>query len=239
MRKSCSLAHIHLPDGTMSLTWLALWWSIYLLTLFAVLHECKRKIVLDTPRIAVTAMATAVSFAIFQIEIPLAGGIHLTLTPLLGILLGPKLGTFSVLIVNIFSAAMGHGGWGLIGANSLINSIEVFLSYQAFRLVRERMSLFYSGFTAALVGLVVGNFIMIGLILVSGIQGSSLAGTEMISNISLMAAVNVFAAVVESAVTGFTLSYIKRLRPDLLTAHQSDGVAGARVMNDRAQEANR
>ena len=60
MRESRGLAHIHLPDGAMSLTWLALWWSIYLLTLFAVLYECKRKIVLDTGRIAVTAARNVV-----------------------------------------------------------------------------------------------------------------------------------------------------------------------------------
>jgi hypothetical protein len=64
------------------------------------------------------AFITWLSFAIFQVNIPFAGGVHMNLTPLIGILAGPSIGSLIVLIVNILSAAIGHGGWGLIGANT-------------------------------------------------------------------------------------------------------------------------
>ena len=83
--------------------------------------------------ITLAAFCTAAAFAVFQVSIPLFGGVHLNLTPLIGILVGPVIGSFIVLIVNILSAAIGHGGWGLIGANLLVNIIEVIVAYSLFR----------------------------------------------------------------------------------------------------------
>ena len=211
-----ALAHIHLPDGAFSLSFVVVWWLVYLTVLLLVLLRLRRRAALGPLRIAITAMATAVSFAVFQIDVPLFGGMHLNLTPMIGILLGPGLGTLSVFVVNIFSSAVGHGGWGLIGANSLVNSIEVFLSYYMFRLTRTRLGTFSSGVLAAVAGLVTGSLAMIGIIAISGIQGSTLAKTEMLSNLVLLAGANFFVAIIEGIITGFTVVYINRLRPDLL-----------------------
>ena len=219
--KAPDLAHIHLPDGALSLEWLAIWWAVYIIAISAVVYALRKKAVLDPLKISATAMATAVSFAVFQINIPLLGGIHLNLTPLVGILLGPALGAVSIFVVNIFSAAIGHGGWGLIGANSIINSVEVFLGYESFRILKKRLGIFSSGVLAAITALAVGSLVMIGIIAISGIQGSALTMMEIVSNLILLAGVNIFVAVIEGIVTGFTLTYINRLRPDLLTTFKS------------------
>lgn len=215
------MAHIHLPDGALSLEWLVIWWAVYIIAISAILYDLRKNAVLDPLRISAAAMATAVSFAVFQINIPLLGGVHLNLTPLVGILLGPALGAISVFVVNIFSAAVGHGGWGLIGANSIINSVEVFISYESFRILKKRLGVFSSGVLAAIAALTVGSLVMIGIIAISGIQGSALTMTEIVSNLILLAGVNIFVAVIEGIVTGFTLTYINRLRPDLLTTSRS------------------
>jgi cobalt/nickel transport system permease protein len=211
------LAHIHLPDGAFTIEWVAVWWAILLLVLITVLFRMRRKDTSNLSGIAITAMITAVSFATFQISLPLLGGVHLNLTPLVGILLGPGLGILSVFIVNVFSSAIGHGGWGLVGANSLINSVEVSLSYLTFRLLNGRFGTFSSGVGAALVGLLAGSIAMIVVIVVSGIQGSALTRSEIFSNLILLAGVNLFVAAIEGTVTGFALAYVKRLRPDLLS----------------------
>lgn len=211
------MAHIHLPDGAFTIEWVAVWWAILLLVLITVLFRMRRKDTSNLSGIAITAMITAVSFAIFQISLPLLGGVHLNLTPLVGILLGPGLGILSVFIVNIFSSAIGHGGWGLVGANSLINSVEVSLSYLTFRLLKGRFGTFSSGVGAAWGGLLAGNIAMIVVTVVSGIQGSALTRSEIFSNLILLAGVNLFVAAFEGIVTGFALAYVKRLRPDLLS----------------------
>lgn len=59
---------------------------------------------IDNKKITLAAMLTAASFAIFQVSIPLFGGVHINLTSLIGILAGPAIGGIIVLIVNILLA---------------------------------------------------------------------------------------------------------------------------------------
>nr|WP_245800159.1 energy-coupling factor ABC transporter permease [Haladaptatus litoreus] len=74
-----------------------------------------RKGGIKTRQIALAGIGATASFAIFQLNIPVWGGVHMNLTGLVGILAGPLLGA---LVVNIFSAALGHGAVGLLGANT-------------------------------------------------------------------------------------------------------------------------
>jgi cobalt/nickel transport system permease protein len=120
----CPVAHIHLPDGSFTLSWVLFWWLCALVLLGAALLRA-RVSRLGSREIAVAAFLTVAAFVAFLLEIPLFGGVHLNLTPLIGILAGPVLGTLVVLVTNILSAAIGHGGWGLIGANVLVNVSEV------------------------------------------------------------------------------------------------------------------
>jgi cobalt/nickel transport system permease protein len=69
-------------------------------------------------------MIAAASFAVFQINIPFAGGVHMNLTPLIGILTGPAIGSLVVLVVNIFSALVGHEDGGLLGLIPLLISLK-------------------------------------------------------------------------------------------------------------------
>ncbi|MEM3017568.1 MAG: energy-coupling factor ABC transporter permease [Candidatus Bathyarchaeia archaeon] len=215
------MAHIHLPDGALSLGWVLTWWAVYLAATSGIVYTIRRRGSLDPLKIAVAAMATAASFAVFQINIPLLGGIHLSLTPLVGILLGPAFGAVSVFIVNIFSAAVGHGGWGLIGANSVVNTVEVSLSCMSFQTFRKRLSIFSAGALATVAALAVGSLVMVCIVALSGIQGSALSMGETVSNLTLLTAANIFVAAIEGVITGFTLTYLGKLRPDLLSVSGS------------------
>jgi len=210
------VAHIHLPDGSFTLSWVLLWW-ICALALIGVALVLARRRRLGPREITVAAFVTAASFAVFQVEIPLFGGVHMNLTPLIGILAGPVLGSLIVFIVNILSAATGHGGWGLIGANVLVNFSEVITGYLTFRaLKRVTSSLFSRAGVATFAALFVGNIAMIGIILVSGIQGVTQTSLQILTGLSLIAAVNMGVAVVEAFVTCFIVEYIGKVKPDLL-----------------------
>jgi cobalt/nickel transport system permease protein len=149
--------------------------------------------------------------------------VHLNLTPLIGILAGPVLGPLVVLVVNILSAAIGHGGWGLIGANVIVNMSEVLVAYLAFRgLARIIPDLFSRAGIATFAGLFCGNCLMILIILISGIQGATGTPSQMLAGLSLIAAVNMGIAVIEAFLTGMVVRYIGKVRPDLLgvSAHE-------------------
>ena len=127
------MAHIHLEDGSFSLSWVLIWWIAALLLISVALWSLRSKGSKNQKQITIAAFVAAAAFAVFQINIPLFGGVHLNLTPLIGILVGPVLGTLVILVINILSAAIGHGGWGLVGANVLINVSEVIVAYLIFR----------------------------------------------------------------------------------------------------------
>jgi cobalt/nickel transport system permease protein len=211
------LAHIHLGDGSFTLFWVLVWWIAAVCIVGIALYLLRSKTPLDPRKITIAAFVTAAAFAIFQIQIPIAGGVHLNLTPLVGILAGPVLGTLVVFIVNIFTAAIGHGGWGLIGANVLVNFTEVVVAWLVYRgMKRVTTDLFSQAGVATFAGLFAGNLVMIAIILVSGIQGVNQTTAQILTGLSLIAAVNMGVAVIEALFTGLMVAYIGKVRPDIL-----------------------
>jgi cobalt/nickel transport system permease protein len=216
------MAHIHLPDGVFSLQWVIVWWALALIVLAVALLVARRQ-TFTTQRLTAAALLAAVSFAIFQVNIPFAGGVHMNLTPLIGILAGPAIGSLVVLVVNILSAAIGHGGWGLIGANSLVNISEVTSAYYLFYYATRRFELFTRGAVAAFGGLLVGNVLSVLIIVISGIQGSTLSGSALFVYILQVPLLNLIVAVGEAIVTGFVVEYFGRVRPDMLALRNVAG----------------
>jgi len=128
---------------------------------------------------------------------------------------------FVILIINILSAALGHGGWGLIGANLLINVIEVVVAYTLFRGLKKIFSgAFARGGIATLASLFCGNLVMIAIILVSGVQGVTQSTSQMLVGLSLLAGVNMGVAIIEAVITGMIITYIIRMRPDMLESER-------------------
>ena len=179
--------------------------------------------------IAIAAMCASVGFAVFQVEIPTPiGPVHMNFTPLIGILVGPGLGSLVVVVINIFSAAIGHGGWGMIGANSLINILEVSLGYYSFKLFKTKLKrgFYWSGFGATAISLTASAFVVVLIVAVSEIQGSQLTKGEMVNNLLVLAALNTVAGAIEGVVTGYVVSFLGRVRPDLLERHARRHVDG-------------
>ena len=211
------MAHIHLEDGSFTLFWVVAWWVIALCLIGISLYLLRSKFKPDPKKITIAAFVTVAAFAIFQVQIPIAGGVHMNLTPLIGILTGPIIGTLIVFIVNILSAAIGHGGWGLVGANVLVNFSEVLVAWLSFKGMKKiTTDLFSQAGVATFAGLFVGNLVMIAVILISGIQGVNQTTAQILTGLSLLAAINMGVAVVEAFLTGLIVAYIGKIRPDIL-----------------------
>lgn len=219
------MAHIHLPDGAFSIVWVITWFVVSFVFMGILILRYRRSSNVSIGKLSTASILTALVFAIFQIEIPLFGGVHLNLTPLLGILLGPVLGCSAALIVNIFSAALGHGGWSMIGANFLVNSVEVVAGYFLFialsKLIKSRFA--QAGISTVL-ALTAGNFVMVGIIAISGIQGSALTSVEIAQNLIPLMVINLALAVVEGIVTAFAVGYAAKVKPELLPVEPLGGV---------------
>lgn len=172
--------------------------------------------------LTLAGMCTAAAFAIFQVNIPLFGGVHINLTPLIGILVGPAVGGIIVFIVNILSAAIGHGGWGMIGANTLVNFTEVLIAYSAYHwLGKAKLSPFSKAGVATVAGLFFGNISMMAIILISGVQGVTQSSIDIFYGLTLLAGVNMGVAAIEAVLTGYAVAYIQKVRPDMLQETES------------------
>lgn len=211
------MAHVHLEDGAFSIEWLVLW-NIAAAGLIALAIYLFGRTKPSTRKLAIAAMCIAVGFAVFQIEIPVFGGLHVNLTPFMGIIVGPVLGTMCVFVINVFSAAVGHGGWGMIGVNTIVNSIEVIIGYYLYRLLRVHLSRgrFSSAFGATSVALSVSAVLVVLVIAISGVQGSNLSREETLANLVIIAVADIATGIAEGVLTGYIVSFIGRIRPDLL-----------------------
>lgn len=221
------MAHIHLEDGSLYLQWAILWTLLAMAVIAICLFWLRNVRRMDSRMITLAGLLTAAAFAVFQIEIPVLG-VHLSLTPLVGIVAGPAIGGLIFLIVNIFSAAIGHEGWAIIGANLLINMVEIITAYFVCRWITGvvKVKTLYSAGAASFVALFLGNIAMMAIILVSGIQGRE---NVEIAELSVLAAANVAMALVEAFVTGYIIAYIQKVRPDMLGIIKDAGREHARA----------
>jgi cobalt/nickel transport system permease protein len=217
------MAHIHLEDGAFSPLWLLVWSAIAAILIAIVLLANRRKEI-PPRKIAIAAMCASVGFAVFMVEVPTpVGPVHMNFTPLIGILAGPGMGSLVALVINIFGAAIGHGGWGMVGPNSIVNIVEVVIGYYAFRFFKTKTKTgdFWSGFSATTIALTISAFLVVLIVSVSEIQGSSLTRGETLNNMLILAIANIVTAVVEGIVTGYIVSFLGRVRPDLLVAEMA------------------
>ena len=223
------MAHIHLGEGSFPLWALVIWTVLGVALLGAVTYRV-RKGGIKTNQIALAGIGAAASFAIFQLNIPVWGGVHMNLTGLVGILAGPLLGALIALVVNIFSAALGHGAVGLLGANVIVNASEAIVAYYAFRtLMRMDWDIFPASASAATLGLSAGAILMGAIIVISGVNGSALPRSDLTIAVTGMVGINLGVAVVEGLLTGFIVQFLASVRPDLIpgaTRNEREAPAG-------------
>lgn len=210
------MAHIHLPEGALPL-WAVALWSVLAAGVLAYAVYSLRRDGLEAKHVALGGMVAAASFAVFQVNIPVLGGVHLSLTALVGILVGPALGAIVAFVVNVLSALLGHGAWGFLGANTLIGVVEVLGGYYVFYGLRSRhWDHFTAGAIGTIVGLAAGSILMGAIPIVSGIRGVAITGGDLAIYMAALVAVNLGVAVIEGLVTGSVVQYIASIRPDLL-----------------------
>jgi cobalt/nickel transport system permease protein len=110
----------------------------------------------------------------------------------------------------------------MIGANLMVNLIEVMVAYTLFRILKKVFSgAFARGGIATFTSLLCGNLAMIIIILVSEIQGVTQTKAQILAGLSLLAGINMGVAIIEAVITGMIITYMVRVRPDMLESERS------------------
>lgn len=201
---------MHLPDGLIPLWQSVIYLVLTIITLALYLFklsksEEKEKITINT------AILSAATIAVSSLSIPSPFGVplHFFVIPLVAILLGPLNGVavaFLCLVVQFF--LLGFGGITTLGANTVTIGVASFSTYIFYKLLLgldERLSVF----SGTLMGIFTATMIQVLIIIVAG------AGTlEML--MATLIPFYLFIGVIEGVANVFIISFISKVKPELL-----------------------
>jgi len=227
------MSHIHLPDGILPVwLWLAGYAIIAAYLLFFYLRSKKTAF---NKNFALIGILSALMLITMSIEI-IPPIYHINLAVLTGIILGPALSVLAILVVNIILAFLGHGGFTVIGLNTVVISIEAILGYFGFKILSLKIKkVFLSAFLATFIALFISSLSTIGIVYIGTHNLDSIIEhdhhtaehkEEVIAHktesfdiqkfIMLIMAFSIVGWTAESVITAFIVNYIKRVRPDIL-----------------------
>lgn len=230
---------MHIPDGVLPIWIVALGWVVTALLLALSIRrvnseDVKRKL----PLIGIVSalMITGMTLEI----VPIA--YHINLSIIAGILLGPALAFISVFIVDLIISMFGHGGVTVVGLNTIVIGAEAVLGYYLFQALRAVMARRQAGWPSALavvMSLFLSTSVMLGIVyvshanpaevlhteeVVSGVDAGQAAHTDAHGSLDFRRFVKTIFLLaplgwaLEAAVTGLVVSYLYRVRPDLVAS---------------------
>jgi cobalt/nickel transport system permease protein len=137
---------------------------------------------------------------------------------------GPFISLFVVIIVNLFSALIGHGAWSILGANITLYYIESFSGWFIYKLLRrnkieeKKLRRFTAATIATGISLTIGTVLLTIMIGIAGINGVAEPGLDLMAKLWLLNAINLIVGAVEAIITGYIIDYIGKVRPDYISA---------------------
>jgi cobalt/nickel transport system permease protein len=213
------MTHLHIADGVLP-PWL--WASGLVLALviaglasFARRHE-------RADRLALLAALSAVMLA--AMSIPLGPLGHLSLAPVVGILLGSGAGFLAALLVNAILALLGHGGLTVVGLNALVLGASTSAARPVYLFVRRWCTPSSAGAIAAAISntLSIAALCVVLLLAARGDHPLAMenAPAGAVRNVGRFALYSspfwALGLVAEAIVASSVLAFLARVRPELL-----------------------
>ena len=197
---------MHISDGVLSAP---VWIGGYIVTVGIAAICAKKMKTEDMPKMAVM---TSAFFVASLIHIPLGPtSVHLILNGLVGIILGP-LSFISILTgLTLQAFLFQHGGITTIGVNTIMMGIPALLSYRIFNLhkrFRFRSGETILGAVAGASGVFFGTLILAALLVTTGSEFIGVAKYAALAHLPVM--------VIEGIITGFVVSFLMRVKPEIL-----------------------
>lgn len=222
------VSHLHFPDGVLPLWLVGLGIGLTILIIALISAKLKGEGEGDLAR-KTSTLAVISALMIVAMSIPM-GFIHyhINLTVLVALLAGPWLAFLSVFVVNFLLSLIGHGGITVVGLNTLVLGSEVFLAAMFFPVFRRLFKPLIAVFTTTLSVLILSNVFAAFIIFLSTLSLETVevtayveAGQQLMAGIPgwLLGSILVMVLVggtIEAGVIAFILSYLRRVRPELV-----------------------
>lgn len=213
------MTHLHIADGVLP-PWL--WASGLAVALLLALVASYRHRHDRADRLALLSALCAVMLA--AMSVPLGPFGHLSLAPLVGILLGPGAGFLAALVVNAILALLGHGGLTVVGLNSLIVGTSTVAARPVYVLVRRHAAPGRAGAVAAVVANALSIAVLCGVLMLAArgdrplaIEGAPADARASVQRFVLFSSPFwALGVVAEAIVTASVLTFLARVRPELV-----------------------
>jgi cobalt/nickel transport system permease protein len=167
----------------------------------------------ETPRVAVfTAAFFCASLLHFKVP---PTSVHLLFHGLLGVVLGRRSLLAIPIGLGLQAALLGHGGITTLGVNATLFGVAALAASALYRQLDGRSGVrpFLAGALAASTAVLVSGLLLVGVLWSLG------DGFRWVAHYAWVAHLPVLA--VEAVVTGFTVEFLKRVQPALLTGGAS------------------
>jgi len=202
---------LHLMDGLIPLWQAAIYWIISVVTVAIYLFKLSKSEEKER-KVVYTAIFTAAAVAASSISIPSPFGvsIHFFLIPLVAIILGPLSGVivaFLCLIIQFF--LLGMGGITVLGANTLTIGVALSLSTYLFYKLLSDLDQRLGIFSGTFMGIIVATITQVLILLWAGVANLEMLMVTLIP-------FYLFIAVIEGAINVFIISFISKVKPELL-----------------------
>ncbi len=202
---------LHVQDGVLLAPWLAGGFAVAGTLAFFATYRIREE---EIPRVA---LLTAAFFVVGSIHLPLGpASVHLLLNGLVGVVLGRR-APLAILVGVALQAVFGHGGFTTVGVNAAIQMLPALLAAGLFAvLARPRLEKYRRSKLAWFLGFGIGSLSVLAAL---SLEAAVLlwGGAEdwrQIVRLVFLAHLPVVA--VEGIVLGFTVSFLARVKPEML-----------------------
>ncbi len=203
---------LHVQDGVLLAPWLAGGFLVAgMLALFATYRIREEEI----PRVA---LLTAAFFVVGSIHLPLGpvASVHLLLNGLVGVVLGRR-APLAILVGVALQAVFGHGGFTTVGVNAVIQMLPALLAAGLFAgLARPRLEKFPRSKLAWLLGFGIGSLSVLAALSLEAAVLLWGGAEDWRQIVRLVFLAHLVVVVVEGIVLGFTVSFLARVKPEML-----------------------
>jgi cobalt/nickel transport system permease protein len=201
---------VHISDGALTAPWLAGGFAIALLLAVVAAFRVRDE---EVPRIA---LLTAAFFVASLIHVRLGPtSVHLLLNGLVGVVLGRRAPLAILVGLGLQAALLGHGGLTSLGVNACVLTLPALLAGGLFALLYRVAWLRKPGLLF-LVGGIVGASAVLATLLLNALALLWGGVADWHSLVVLVFLAHLPLVAVEGVVLGFTVSFLARVKPEML-----------------------
>lgn len=167
---------------------------------------------LDDRNTVPTAVTASALFVATLIRVPVGpSAVHLILNGLAGVLLGWRVFPAFAIALLLQALLFGAGGFSTLGVNVVIMALPGLAAYGIYRPIAHRWGdkgVFWGGCAAGASAILLGGLLLATALVSTGREFTAVAGLVAAAHLPVMA--------IEAVVTGATLRFLKRVRPEVL-----------------------